>query len=179
MLPEGFGCTQNFWGCTQLVCGLISLTTRLDLLSLLTPLVCVLISLTTRLDLLSLLKRLFWQYVLHFSLRTDHRNFTCFKIIYFGQVAVRVADLTPTSESPNRAGIIGCSAPYPVPVCHHQSPVVEMTIMRRRRLCCRLLSPRLPVWRIASHSWRNCSENEIITWVDIKITLLGKELMEL
>ena len=33
VLPEGFGCTQNFWGCTQLVCGLISLTTRLDLLS--------------------------------------------------------------------------------------------------------------------------------------------------
>ena len=59
VLPEGLGCTQNFGGCTQLVCGLISLTTRLDLLSLLTPLVCVLISLTTRLDLLSLLKRLF------------------------------------------------------------------------------------------------------------------------
>ena len=32
---------------------------------------------TTRLDLLSLLKRLFWQYVLHFCLRKDHRNFTC------------------------------------------------------------------------------------------------------
>ena len=35
VLPEGFGCTQNFGGCTQLVCGLINLTSRLDLLSLL------------------------------------------------------------------------------------------------------------------------------------------------
>ena len=35
VLPEDFGCTPNFWGCTQLVRGLISLTPRLDLLSLL------------------------------------------------------------------------------------------------------------------------------------------------
>ena len=57
MIPEGFRCTPNFWGCTQLVCGIISQKTRLDLLSL--------------------LKRLSWQCVLHFCLRTDHHNFTC------------------------------------------------------------------------------------------------------
>ena len=31
----GFGCTQNFGGCFWLVCGPLSLNTRLDLLSLL------------------------------------------------------------------------------------------------------------------------------------------------
>ena len=57
MIPEGFRCTPNFWGCTQMVFGMTNQTTRLNLLSF--------------------LKRLSWQYVLHFCLHTDHRNFNC------------------------------------------------------------------------------------------------------
>ena len=61
MIPEGFRCTPNFWGCTPMVFGITSQTTRLDLLSF--------------------LKRLSWQYVLHFCLRTDPHNFTCSNLV--------------------------------------------------------------------------------------------------